>query len=454
MGIESALTPSIGVYSITVQSNFDGFCAWYSTTVERSPDSEYKGPDDAVLVNSSETINTGGVAILETYMPQFVLDLQKIILVSMDGDTATPSGPSLGAGVLTQSAMMEIAANVLDISFVFNKVLEAVGATGGVEMQGSTQALFTDLDAMYHAPPYLVSQLLAMRRLTPASIMQTLYAGLGILVKQSEGGFILTDEVSCMKGAPVAVNADNIVSITGSFDTSKIPKQSAILFDESGAAGAKATISDNSIRNQVRSDLAVNKGNDLTLRATPGASISTATGTSALITMEPIPLLQLAKLSDAVLGGGGDTVTLTLGDRTVEVPVNKIKKAKDTMVGKKDITDTEESRDLSPVLVKAKQLLLQRMQEMMGLKAIMGSSSKTAVVDGTTIGFFCPVTISGGEISLQKAVMTPGSIEQVTEEGSIEDSGFITSITVTAHAGIVTSSINYVSLSNTYKGIF
>ncbi len=454
MAIEDSLTPAVGVYSITIQSNFDGFCAWYSTSVERAPSSNFTGPDDAVLVSAGEVINTGGVALLETYMPQFVLDLQKIILVSMDGDDAQPEGPSEGAGVITQAALMEIASNVLDIGFVFNKVLKAVGATGTVNMEGATQTFFSELGAMYHAPPYLVTQLLAMRRLTPGSIMQTLYAGLGILVKQTEAGFILTDEVSCMKTDPVSVEADNIVSIRGSFDTTKIPKRSAIVFGDKGDVGAKITTQDNSVQNQVRNDLDVNKGNDLTLRATPGAALSTAVGTNATLVQEAIPILQLARLSDAVLGSGGDTVSLSLGGKTVDVAVNKIKKAKDTMIGKKDVTDTTEVSDFSPVLVKAKQLLLQRMQEMMGLKGIIGSSTKTAVIDGKTLGFYSPLTISGGEISLQKAIMSESGLEQLVEEGSIEDHGFITGVTVTAHAGIVTSSINYVSLEKAYQGVF
>jgi len=453
MAMSDALEGGVGVYSITIQSNFDGFCGWYSVSVERSPDSEYTAPEGMILANSSETVSGSGVAILETYMPQFVLDLQKVILVDMTGKGKTPDGPSEGSGVLTQTDMLNIAVNVLDIGYVFSKLLTAVGAAGTVSMAGATQETFTQIGELFRAPPHLVSQMLQIRRLTPAVIMQTIYAGLGIVVIQKEEGFMLTDEVTCMKSVGISVEAETVVSIRGSFDTTRIKKETIVNLTSTGAVGEKSAIGDNSVSNFSILNSVANEKNKLNHRALPGAGISNAVGMNAIMTMESIPLLQAVDFNAGGMNIDGDTATVKMGDDEITVPLLKIKKAKDRMIDK-DIKDIEEDVDVGAAAVAAKTLLIAKMQEMMGLRAIMGASAKTAVVDATAIGFYEPLTISGGEISLQKAIITSEGVETAVEEGNIGDQGFITGVTVTAHAGLITSSINYVSLEKAYEGIF
>ena len=67
---------------------------------------------------------------------------------------------------------------------------------------------------------------------------------------------------------------------------------------------------------------------------------------------------------------------------------------------------------------------------------------------------FGNITFNGGDISLQKALIEPTGISHITEEGSLNDTGFVTGLNVILQSGITTSTITYVNLEKAYKGVF
>ena len=457
MDIESLLTPKEGVYTITVRSEFNGFCQWYVIHIERAPDAEYQAPNGYVMVSSAENISTGGVAMSETYMPKMALDIQKLIIVALSEDSVPDSGPSSDVAVMTLEDMETIANSTFNIAKVFNFLLQKVGATGTVAMNSRLQGLYTSFGKLFSTPLYFASSLLSMKRITPQQMMGYIYSGLGLLLKQTgPHTFTLTDMVTVMTEEPEAVSADNIVSISTSYDYTRIPKTQTINFDTDGSIIQKSAASSVDPKELVNEQAYAAKGmysDNLMHRASPGASVSQAVGLDAHILMQPVPLLAMVNLRSAIADENG-CVEITVDGVTEKVKLSAIKKTRDSLKRKKKLSAKEKEWDYSAAIVTAKRMFMERLQTYMSFTVIQSSTAKNAVIDGAVGNSFGKVAFGGGEINLQKAVISSEGVKQVTETGNMDDQGFVTGLTVVLQAGITTSTITYINLSESYEGVF
>ncbi len=446
--IASLMTPVEGIYSITVRSEFNGFCQWYMIHVDRSPSSSYVPPEEYVLVSKNESVSPSGVAVTETYMPKIAMDIQKLILV-------LPGNTDVDVPVLSLKDMSDLAAHALDISYVFGKLLKKVNSESTVFMTSRTQSKYVAFGELFTIPEYVFNGLVRTQRASPMSIMQSVYAGLGLIVRQGAGGVELTDLTTVMKAGGITVEAENIVSITSGYDFTRIPKTQTINHAADGG------LSDQSITESPNMDTIIDKEisnargeskDDMLTKTPPGASLSQAVGTAVHKYAKPVPLIHRANLRNVTVDSEG-MATVQLVDRKVTVQLCKLAKAKDSMISKKDIKDKEISWDYSAALVIAKRLFYQQLQELMSYEVLQASTAKTAVIDIAQGGAFMNMSFAGGEVALQKAVISLAGVTTEVETGSLDDQGFVTGLSATMQAGLVTTSLTYINLKEAYEGI-
>jgi len=455
--LEDVLTPMLGIYTITARSEFNGFAQWYTINVERSPSSEFAAPEGYIMTSSNEVISTAGVALIETYVPKMILDIQKLILVLPSQDAKPDSGPTSKVPVFSYVDAADIADHALNIPYVLNALLTKVGSEAGVTMSSSLQQTYILFGQYFVVPPYTITYMLQVSRLTPMSAMGTIYQGLGLVLKQQTGGeFVLTDLTTLMGGPATSVSSGNIVSVTSGYDFTRIPKTQSIHFD----AGGDITDTDLTKRQDAEAignaDLESHSNyanNHLLTRGTAGAAVSVAVGSDAHMVQEPVPLLMTAGLKDIIPDGDGKA-TISLGDVEKVVQLERIKKVNDQLFAKVDMNATEEEWNYAAAKVVLVALFMEKLQAIMSLKILMASSSKTAVVDDTLVEAYGNIEFSDGEVSLQKAVISNTGVEQVTEEGNLADHGFVIGVTLVLQAGLQTSTVSYVNLSEAYEGIF
>ena len=373
MDLSSFLTPAVGIYTITVRSEYNGFAQWYVIHVERAPDAEYASPPGYVLVSSSENVSTAGVAMSDTFMPQFALDIQKLILVYPVEKIQPETGPSANVPSFSLNDMKDIAVHAFDMGYVFNKLLTAVNASGSVQLTSSLQAEYTKFGEILQVPPEVISELFAVQRCTPQSVMLSIYRGLGLMIVQTEGGFLLTDLTTAMEGVPEIIDVENVVSLTSSFDYRNIAKTQTIHFDASGKITENGSIQNNSTKELVAERMADQEGkfkDPLVNRATPGAALSQAVGGAISITAEVPPLIARAGLNEVIADESG-LVTLELGGRVETVQLAAIVKTKDSMKTRKSLGVTEKEWDYSAAQIVAKRMFMEKVQSLMSFQVIL-----------------------------------------------------------------------------------
>ena len=455
MDFSKILEKKEGIYSITIHSEFNGFVQWYTVYIERSPSAEYTAPQDYVLISSSESVSPGGVVTAETFVPEFSLDVQKLILIYPDSESKPIAGPTKGVPSLYMDDMEDIAVNAFDIKSVLGKLLTTVEATGIASCSASVTSELIQLGDMFAVPPYVISSMLYTLQCTVQSIMMSLYAGMGLIIKQTTEGFILTDLMTAMKEKAVKVDAGNIVSLATSFNYKNIPKTQTINFGADGSITDSDAIS-TSIDNLTLEISQANQGkygDNLAYRNTSGSSLSQAVGTAINITAKAPPILGVAQLNNIIADKDGN-VTLTIGKKTKKVKLQKIEKVKDTMKKRKNIKFKKSSWNYAAAQVVAKRMFMEKIQSLMSFRVITASSSKSAIIDGVVGNHFGNVDFSGGKISLQKAIIKNSEIVYEQEEGSLSDNGFVTGLSITMQSGITTSTIAYINIKDAYKGIF
>ena len=456
MELKEFLTPGKGIYTITVKSEFNGFCQWYVIHVERAPDAAYQAPHGYVKVSSAENISTSGVVVSETYMPTMVLDLQKLIIVVPDKDMMPKTGPSAGIPTMTIDDLADIGNNAFNIDKVFHLLLNKVESDCEVDMNSKLQKLYSSFGKLFMVPPHLVRSILQMARITPQQAMGRIYSGLGLILKQIKPcKFLLTDLVTAMAGTPQQVLAEDIVSISTSYDYTKIPKTQTINFATDGSIiqeSIASSVDPKALVNEKANDAKGLYSDKLIQRASPGASLSEAVGLGAHILMQPVPLLARVGLKDAIADKNGK-VKITIGDVTEVVQLSKIIKIRDSLKKKKKLSEKDKEWDYAAAIVTAKRMFMEKLQQYMNFTVIQGSTLKTIVIDGAVGEHFGNIALGGGT-TLQKAVINSKGVTYETEMGRMDDAGFVTGLTVVMQGGITTSTITYVNLSESYKGIF
>lgn len=456
MMLDKLLVPATGIYSITIRSEYNGFAQWYVIHVERAPDAEYSPPAEYTLVSSGETISPSGIAMYDTFVPQLVLDIQKLILVYPVEKIQPKTGPSANVPSFSLEDMKDIAVNAFNIGYVLKKLLYTVNASGEVRMDTSLQEEYVKFGKILQVPPEIISELFAAQRCTPQSMMLSIYRGLGLILVQTDEGFKLTDLTNAMSEPPEHVDASNVLSLTSSFDYRNIPKTQTIHFDASGKITERGAIQSNNAETQIAERVADQEGkfkDPLIHRATPGASLSQAVGEAISITAQVPPLVARAGLNDVIADDSG-LVTLEVGERVEKVQLAAIIKTKDSMKTRKSLKVAEKDWDYSAAQIVAKRMFMEKLQSLMSFQVITASTSKSAIVDGVAGSHFRNISFGGGEISLQKAIIGPDGVSQTTEEGSIDDVGFVTGLTIVLQSGITTSTITYVNLGKAYDGVF
>jgi len=457
MDIKKLLTPQEGIYSITVKSEFNGFCQWYVIHVERDLDTKYQAPDGYVKVSSAENVSANGVSASETYIPQMVLDLQKLIIVAPDENVVPKTGPSSDMPTMTIEDLADIGNNAFDIVKVLNILLIKVGAEGEVEMNSKLQRLYSSFGKLFIVPPHLVKAILFMQRITPQRAISLIYSGLGLILKQTDvSTFLLTDIVTAIAGKPTEVSSKDIISVSTSYDYTKIPKTQTINFDTDGSIvqkSAASSVDPKDLTNEIANDARGIYSDRLVHRESIGASVSKAVGLGAHMLMQPIPLLARVGLRDAAVDKNG-IATITIDGVTKTVQLSEITKIRDSLKKKKKLSNKDKSWNYAALIVTAKRMFMERLQKYMSFATVQASTIKTAVITGAVGSHFDNIAFEDGEIHLQKAVVKSNDIEYITEIGHMDDQAFVTGVTVVMQAGIITSTISYVNLSENYKGVF
>lgn len=449
--------PAEGIYSVAVNSEFNGFCMWYTLIVERAPSSSYTPPDGYKLIASSESVSPSGVVLAETYAPSMSLDIQEVILIVPSVDLVPNDGPYSLFAAMNHLDMADVASHALNIMYVMNKFLTIVGAQGSVTIDSTLQSTYIAFGDLFDIPETLIIQLLNIRRVTPAAAMMAIYAGLGLMLKQvGAAEFVLTDINTVLTSLPISVSVSDIVSVDTSYSYKDIAKTQSIHFGPDQGITDRTLVNDDSNLSLSLASIEKAKGlmgDDLMYKKSPGSAMSQAVGSAAHIVQTPVPLVMRSQLKQATVSGDG-MATIRLDGVTRTVKLEKIFKVKDSMRVKKDMSDRDEAWNYAAAQVVAKRMFMERLQGMMSFANIQGSSSKNAVVDGVVDVCYGNIFMPETGTSLQKAVVSETSVAYVTEEFSIEGQGFVVGTSTVMQSGLITTTLRYINMAEAYQGIF
>jgi hypothetical protein len=170
--------------------------------------------------------------------------------------------------------------------------------------------------------------------------------------------------------------------------------------------------------------------------------------------VDPIPLLSVANLGEAISNdvGSDGSITITIGDEQETIKLAKAPKTKDRFESRKKISDKDDGFDYRGAALTAKTMFMKQMRKILRMKVIMAAQTRTAVVDAEILGAYKKITFSGGDISLQKVIIDESGVTESEETASMENiAGFITSSSCSIQSGVVTSTVSYVDISKIYK---
>ncbi len=243
-GTDPQLAEGEGIYSIVVESYNGTFAKCFKIRVDRSPSSTYSAPPGYVKMTSAESISIGGVHIVEEYLPSFLLILDTMILL-IEGEINPSEGAASGIEfkVMTKGMREDLYANLHDVEKTFNTLLKVAGSSVGIGCNAQSVKCLKELHFGHDVVGTQFIDGLLRKRITPASFMQIIYEGFGLIVVQTElDEWVLTDIVTMISNAePIQVDMKNIASMRTAYDYKKIAKSSHIALDNTGSPTTSVT---------------------------------------------------------------------------------------------------------------------------------------------------------------------------------------------------------------------
>ena len=453
-----------GIFSIRVESHNGRFVKCFTVEVDRSPSGVYPTPEGYKMVSTATTLSTGGVHIVEKYVPQVMLDIDKLILL-LDSTINPTEGSASGivSSAITNTQREKLYQGLGDVSETFKRLLEYADVSFAFTSNLTTTKCLKELSFGFKNVGMQEIDGLLSKRITPATFMQIVYAGFEIiLVQQSPTSWELTDMYTLIKdsnASPVPVTLNQLASISSSYDYKKMAKYSNIGIREDGSVGYTKLAGDDSV-----GDLISQKGYQdvMANRLLSSHSLSVATGSDVEISAPSLPLLRVSTLRGVVVTPGTDDEPAIskwtpegdcLGGKEIEAVAVKIKPVYSGFQSKK-IEDPDDVRyDVSALGVKVKGLFSTFLHSMMAFRNKLESENMSMTLEGVSIGAFTSFkTPAGG--SLQKVVITPSSAEKVVESANSEMTGFIMNSTTIRAAGRIISVISYVNANETFPLVF
>ena len=454
-------TPGSGIYSITVQSYNGSFIKCNTITVDRGPNSTYPLPDGYRLMTTATSVSTGGVHIVETYVPQMLLDVDIQILMLDD----TGINPSAGAasGVthksLTPGQRKGIYEGLNDPHSTFTALMSVAGsglARVGSNI-GSTKCLKQMSFAFEVTGIQEIDGMLA-KRVTPSSFMQIVYAGFGIvLIQTGVNDWVLTDMITASGSSePKQVSIENIASLRSSYDYKKMAKSTHIGLNGEGQIVATPNSS-------VSGGIAAESYKDGQLnQRTAYAGSSIATGIDIELSAQAMPLLRFISYKNVTVKEGAEgkdaEATYKLegdcfpeGEITAKAVPIELKEG--SLIYAPPVSDKKKF-DISALAVEAKGKFAMFIHKLLIFRNKLESAQLSTTFDGVVLPAFTSFEVTGGEGSLQKVIISPTDAERVVETANVETQGYIMSSTIIRSSGRIISVVSYINMEDAFPLVF
>jgi hypothetical protein len=443
-----------GIFLASSRSNFDGFMVWNTYYLECEAGKIPPIDDDLAVIAVGQNVSSSGVTDTYTMMPSEIINLKQtcIILPSVD---SVPADVPKELPILTSRDIVEIAENAFNISKVVDIVSSAYGVSGIV---CDVPASFAGLGNYFEVPPSMLNYMLMMQNVDFAGLIQTLYSGFGLImiIKKDEKLITTVDKLFESGYDEEVVNISSILSMSSSFDSTRIARTVGISIDSMGNIKNDSLANKADSENIAMANATANRRDQDSVIGSKGdyADIAQSIGGVSHQYVDPIPLLSVANLGEAILKDveQDGTVTISIGRQKETIKLAKAPKTKDVFESRKKINEKVTGFDYRAAALTAKMMFLREMRKILRLKVIMAAQTRTAVIDGEVTGAYKKVTFTGGDISLQKVIIDEDGVTEAEETASMKGiEGFITSVSCSIQSGVVTSTVSYVDVSKIYK---
>ncbi len=432
-----------GIYSVTIESSSGPFVKCNTIRVDRSPAASYLAPEGYVMASSTSSVSMGGAHVVEHYVPSSMLAVNKqILLLANEIDPNENPASGYSPASMTPAERETLYMNLYNPSRVFGMLMGIAGGEGGGGegggwtysgggVLGILQEVTFGLDVVGMAE---IDGLLG-KRITPASFMRIVYSGFGLVFVQSGiGGFSLRT-LDSIGSEPISVSADEIASISSSYDFLKMAKMSSITMTPDGEIVDGVNNSENVV------DIKKSReSNVLNVRAAGAGGV--ATGEMAEMHAPSIPLLRVARFRGVSVSKG--ISKMTVGGEEISAPARLIPPRVSGFMGPIIPEEgVEEKWDVSALSIIVKGKLAKKLHSLMAFRNALESTLSSATVEGVALPGFSSFTITGSG-SLQKAIINASGVSHETETADPGEGGTIMHSTITSTSGRLVSSISFI----------
>lgn len=385
-----ALTPTDGVVSTSISSEFDGIFLYYTITVVETIFGSFSPPLGYTLASKSSSVTPGGYTHTSVFIPEILAGLKKRLIITPINTHSTNSNTTAQGGI---DIWREVAQKIYNPADVFNFVAREADISITATDSSTVSSILEKMKENFLVTPSVLQNLMSQTNISLDSLMGYLYDGFGLIciVKDSES-IEITDMVTLFDAQPEEIETDSIISMNDSIDYTQIPKTQAIYMNPDGtlseytSSRMKGTINDiatmslNSSLNIANNESFAKKYNYY--------SMSKAMGIGVEATFKIPWLLNYIHFTD--VSSNNKTAKADTGLGTVEVTVPTIKTVQPSMKGGRQ---SEEGKNVSALVVGIKKLILDKLQGLRGIKSLLASSNTRIVIDGTAVGCMAKIKI-------------------------------------------------------------
>ena len=461
---DKGTSPGEGIYSITAHSYNGTFIKCFTIEVDRSPTSTYPTPPGYKMISTATSISMGGVHIVEHFVPQLLLDIDiQILLTTTDLNPSSDSASGIKFKSFTPTERKELYQNIGDPQETFKKLLEKVEVKPtGLSFNVQSTKCLKQLTFGFGTTGIQEIDGLLSKRITPATFMQIVYSGFGIILHQQEvDKWELTDLMTLVnESQPQEVSLENIASLRTSYDYKKMAKSTIVAWTADGRI-AGGNIASGDVR-----DVILKKSYDSPAdsKDVSYGKFSVATGADAELSAPSIPLLKFAVLKDIKITPASEDKSATgtwtpqgdsscFGGQEITEPVTEVNKSKSSFMFL-PAESKEKKYDVSAIGVKMKGLFAKHLHKMMIFRNKLESAQLSITLEGVALTSFTKFKLGDAQGSLQKVVITPTEARKVNESANVEVEGFIMNSTTIRSSGRTITVISYVNMEDTFPLVF
>ena len=451
-----------GIYSITVQSYNGSFVKCFTIRVDRSPNSTYEIPTGYVMISTATGVSTGGVHIVENYVPQMMLDIDTQILL-LDSDTNPTKDSASGADfkVLTPNERSSLYSGMNDVYRTFQLLMQVAGVPAiNVSSNVTSTRCLKQMSFAFEVTNLQQIDGLLSKRITPATFMQIVYVGFGLVLVQEElNQWSLTDTIAMISsGEPKRVSIENIASLRSSYDYKKMAKSTHITMNGEGQI-TTSVFNGGDLKEGIDKK---NYQSSVMDKATPWASQSLATGTDVELSAPAMPLLRFATYKGVTITAGADgedaEAEYTLEGDCFPKGVIKAKASEIIEEGEGFMREVPASSkkkyDISALSVVAKGEFARFMHTLLIFRNKLESAQLSTTFEGIVIPAFSSFELTEGAGSLQKVIISAVGSERSVETANVGVTGFVMGSTIIRNSGRIVSVVSYANMEDAFPLVF